>query len=119
MNDKQLGVDPSIQQLDGKPYIEITRDGQIERLILTELLKKQAMIAGRVTTCWRAYRAGDELKTSLIVKDSWQYEERPEEGELVKEERAKVCETSHGTIITRRCRLMGRMTIPPKMCERG
>jgi len=85
MNDKQLGVDPSIQQLDGKPYVEITRNGEIERLILTQLIKRQAVIAGRATTCWKAYRDGDESKESLIVKDSWQYEERPEEGELIKE----------------------------------
>ncbi|KAL8764940.1 MAG: hypothetical protein Q9209_007804 [Squamulea sp. 1 TL-2023] len=85
MNDKQLGCDPTIRQSDGKCYVEVSRAGQTERLILTKLIKKQALIAGRATTCWRAYRDGDELKTSLIVKDSWQYEERPEEGALIKE----------------------------------
>jgi len=85
MNDTQLGLDPTIQQADGKRYMEITRNYKIERLILTEDIKKQAVIVGRATACWRAYRDGDESEEPLVVKDSWQYEERPEEGELVKE----------------------------------
>ncbi len=85
MDDTQLGLDPTIQQSDGKRYMEITRNDKIERLILTEDIKKQAVIVGRATTCWRAYRDGDELEEPLVVKDSWQYEERPEEGELIKE----------------------------------
>jgi hypothetical protein len=84
MNDVQLGLDPTIRQSDSKCYVEITRNDQIERLILTRLIKKQAMIAGRATTCWKAYRDGDKSKESLIIKDSWQYEERSEEGELIK-----------------------------------
>ena len=85
MNDEQLGLDPTIQQPGGKRYVEITRNDQVERLVLTEEIIKQAVIVGRATTCWKAYRDGDELKEPLIVKDSWQYEERPEEGELIKE----------------------------------
>lgn len=85
MNDEQLGLDSTIQQLDGKPYVNITRNGKLERLILTKLIKKQTVIVGRGTTCWIAYRDGDESKEPLIVKDSWQYEERPEEGELLQE----------------------------------
>lgn len=85
MNDEQLGLDPTIQQLDDKRYVNITREGQVERLILTKLIKKQAMIVGRATTCWVAYRDGDKSKEPLIVKDSWQYEKRPEEGEILQE----------------------------------
>ncbi|KAI9758368.1 MAG: hypothetical protein M1835_000602 [Candelina submexicana] len=85
MNDEQLGLDPMIQQSDGKRNVEITRNDQVERFILTEEIKKQAVIVGRATTCWKAYRDGDELEEPLIIKDSWQYEERPEEGELIKE----------------------------------
>lgn len=85
MNDEQLGLDPTIQQSDSKRYVEITRSDQVERLILTEEIIKQVMIVGRATTCWKAYRDGDGLKEPLIVKDSWQYEERPEEGKLIKE----------------------------------
>ncbi len=85
MNDKQLGLDPTIQQSDSQRYVEITRDDQIERLFLTEEIRKQAVVAGRATACWRAYCDGDKSKEPLVVKDSWQYEERPEEGELIKE----------------------------------
>ena len=85
MSHEQLGLDPTIQQSDGKRYMDITRKDKIERLILTEDIKQQAVIVGRATTCWRAYRDGDESKEPLVVKDSWQYEERPEEGELIKE----------------------------------
>ena len=85
INDKQLGRDPTIQQSNGKRYIEVTRADQIERLFLTEEIRKQVAVAGRATTCWRAYCDGDDSKEPLVVKDSWQYEERPEEGELIKE----------------------------------
>ena len=85
MDDKQLGLDPTIQHSDGQRFVEITRDNQIERLILTKEIRKQAVIAGRATTCWRAYFDKDPSKESLVVKDSWQYEDRPEEGELIKE----------------------------------
>ena len=84
MNNEQLGLDPTIQQSDGKRYMEITRNGKIERLILTEDITKQAVIVGRATTCWRAYCNGDGSEEPLVVKDSWQYEERLEEGELIK-----------------------------------
>ena len=70
MNDKQLGLGPTIRQSNGKRYVEVTRNGEIERLVLTNIIKKQAMIDGRTTACWKAYRDGDE-STSLIVKDSW------------------------------------------------
>ena len=85
MNDKQLGLDSTIQGPERQRYMEITRNGQVERLILTAKIKKQAAIVSRATTCWRAYRDTDETKKPLIVKDSWQYEERPEEGLLIQE----------------------------------
>lgn len=85
MNDKQLGLDLTIQESDGRRYMEITRDGQCERLILTKKIKKQAVVVGRATTCWKAYCDKDQSKEPLLVKWSWQYEERSEEGELIKE----------------------------------
>ena len=85
MTDEQLGLDPTVQGPEGKRYIEITRDSQVERLILTKSIKKQAAIVARGTTCWRAYRDTDKTKKPLIVKDSWQYKERPEEGLLIEE----------------------------------
>lgn len=42
-------------------------------------------MAGRATTCWKAYRERDELRQPLVIKDSWQYPEREEEGELLRE----------------------------------
>ena len=85
MTDEQLGLDPTIQGSGGQQYVEITRNGQVERLVLTAMIKKQAAIVSRATTCWRAYRDTDHMKKPLIVKDSWQYEERPEEGLLIQE----------------------------------
>jgi hypothetical protein len=85
MDDEQLGFDPTIKQSDGKRYIEITRNDQVERLVLVENIRRHGAIVGRATTCWKAYREGDESRELLIVKDSWQYEKRPEEGELIKD----------------------------------
>lgn len=85
MNNKQLGLDPTIQQSDGQRYVDITRDDQVERLILTKEIRKQAVVVGRATTCWRANFDKGQSKEPLVIKDSWQYEERPEEGELIKE----------------------------------
>jgi Fungal protein kinase len=45
-------------------------------------------IAGRATTCWKAHREGDP-QTPLVVKDSWQYRERDEEGKLLCEATGK------------------------------
>jgi hypothetical protein len=85
MDEGQLGFDPSIKELDGQKYIEITRDGQKERLILDNLMRRAPSVVGRATTCWKAYRDGDESKAPLVVKDSWQYPERDQEGELLRE----------------------------------
>ncbi|KAE8151976.1 hypothetical protein BDV25DRAFT_80775 [Aspergillus avenaceus] len=85
MNDTQLGFDPSITSSGGKQFIEIVREGQSERLILDRLIRRAPCVAGRATTCWKAYREGDETSTPLVIKDSWQYPERGEEGKLLHE----------------------------------
>ena len=85
MTDEQLGLDPTIQVSEGKRYMEITRDGRAEKLVLAKIIKRQAVIVGRATTCWKAYRDTDKSKELLLVKDSWQCEERPEEGLLIQE----------------------------------
>ncbi|KEF50882.1 uncharacterized protein A1O9_13063 [Exophiala aquamarina CBS 119918] len=85
MNDEQLGFDPTIQESGGTRYIEITRNGQQERLVLDTLMRRAPSVVGRATTCWKAYRDGDESKAPLIIKDSWQYPERDQEGELIRE----------------------------------
>ncbi|KAH6952364.1 serine/threonine-protein kinase Sgk2 [Ilyonectria sp. MPI-CAGE-AT-0026] len=82
MNEDGLGFDPTIITSDGERYIEIERDGQTQRLIIDEVMKRAHCIAGRATTCWKAHRKEDP-QTPLVIKDSWQYTDRDEEGILV------------------------------------
>ncbi|KAJ2898011.1 hypothetical protein MKZ38_004229 [Zalerion maritima] len=85
MNDEQLGFDPTVKNSDGKRYIEIERDGETERIIIDALMKRAHCVAGRATTCWKGHLEGDESMRPLVIKDSWQYLEREEEGELLRE----------------------------------
>jgi hypothetical protein len=48
-----------------------------------ELIKRQRSVAGRATACWRG-SLGGESGGGLVIKDSWEFEERPE-GLLLKE----------------------------------
>ena len=80
MNDEQLGFDPTIHREDGKRWIEITREGKIERLFIEGKIRTHAAIIGRATSCWHASTGKGKR---LVIKDSWQYEERAEEGELL------------------------------------
>ncbi|MCJ1351308.1 MAG: hypothetical protein MMC33_001292 [Icmadophila ericetorum] len=82
MNEEELGFDPTILEEDAGRYTDIQRNGLVERLCLEELMQQQSSVAGRATTCWRGYVNPD---TQLVIKDSWEYEERPEEGLLLKE----------------------------------
>lgn len=84
MDRRQLGFDPTIVTVDGRRCIEIERDGRKERLVLDGMILGARCIAGRATTCWKAHLEGD-WSQSLVVKDSWQYPERDEEGELLRE----------------------------------
>ncbi|OOO03936.1 hypothetical protein OAory_01095770 [Aspergillus oryzae] len=85
MNDEQLGFDPSIMtSADGRRFIEISRNGRKERLVFDELVKPSSCVAGRATTCWRAHME-DGSNTPVVIKDSWQYPEREEEGKLLQE----------------------------------
>jgi len=85
LNEEQLGFDPTIILAGETRYIEIKRDSRTERLILDKVIKRVACVAGRATTCWSARREGDESQTPLVIKDSWQYPEREEEGRLLHE----------------------------------
>jgi hypothetical protein len=85
MNEEQLRFDPTIFELNGKHYIEITRNSRTERLVLVELMKRHPSVASRATTCWKAYCDGNKSKTILIIKDSWQYSEQGEEGVLLRD----------------------------------
>lgn len=85
MTEEQLGFDPSIKTVNGQPYIEITQSSRTERLILEELLQNRVAIVDRGTKCWKAYCDTDySRKRPFLVKDSWQHEDRIEEGLLMK-----------------------------------
>ncbi|KAF9730065.1 hypothetical protein PMIN01_11998 [Paraphaeosphaeria minitans] len=85
LNEEQLGFDATIVTDGNKQYIDIERNDCTERLIIDGVMKRTPCIAGRATTCWKAHREGDESKVPLVIKDSWQYPERDEEGELLRE----------------------------------
>ncbi|KMU76963.1 hypothetical protein CISG_06005 [Coccidioides immitis RMSCC 3703] len=83
MDQKQLGFDPTIVTVDGTRCIEIERNGEKELLVIDEVIGRAHCIAGRATTCWKVHRKGSS--TQLVVKDSWQYPERDEEGKFLSE----------------------------------
>ncbi|KAL2363317.1 hypothetical protein RJZ56_003744 [Blastomyces dermatitidis] len=83
MDQKQLGFDPTIVTMEGTRCIEIERNGEKELLVIDEVIGRAHCIAGRATTCWKVHRKGSS--TQLVVKDSWQYPERDEEGKFLSE----------------------------------
>ncbi|KAJ6168196.1 hypothetical protein N7497_001039 [Penicillium chrysogenum] len=84
MSEEDCGFDPTITIENGQRIIKIDHNGRTERLVLERLMKRAPCIAGRATTCWKAHREADP-GVPLVVKDSWQYTERDEEGELLQE----------------------------------
>ncbi|RVD81417.1 uncharacterized protein DFL_009282 [Arthrobotrys flagrans] len=80
----ELGFDSTIITSNGERYIEIERNGIQERLIIDKKMLRASCIVGRATTCWKAHWEGD-AKRPLVIKDSWQYMEREEEGDLLRE----------------------------------
>ncbi|KAJ6200008.1 hypothetical protein J3E72DRAFT_414557, partial [Bipolaris maydis] len=84
MNEAQLGFDPTIITIGDQRYIEIERENGKERLVIDKVIKRMPCVAGRATTCWKVHRE-EEPSMPLVVKDSWQYPEREEEGELLRE----------------------------------
>ena len=48
-------------------------------------MKQHSSVASRATTCWKAYCDEDKSKTTLVIKDSWQYPEWGEEGVLLRD----------------------------------
>ncbi|GKU10252.1 unnamed protein product, partial [Fusarium langsethiae] len=65
-------------------FIEINRNGSTERIIIDQVMQRARCIAGRATTCWKAHPER-QPQMLLVIKDSWQYPERDEEGELLRE----------------------------------
>ena len=86
MTNEQLGFDPTITSEGANRYMTITKEGKTERLVINDdVIKPYHSIIGRGTVCWKAHREGDKSKQLLVVKDSWQYPERDEEGEYLLE----------------------------------
>ncbi|KAF2731547.1 hypothetical protein EJ04DRAFT_579020 [Polyplosphaeria fusca] len=85
LSEEQLGFDPTVITAGDKRYMEIERDNQTERLVIDKVVKRVTCVAGRATTCLIAHREGDDSRTSLVIKDSWQFPERDEEGGLLRE----------------------------------
>ncbi|KAJ2990197.1 hypothetical protein NUW58_g3071 [Xylaria curta] len=84
MTEEDLGYDPTIRLVDGQQCIEITRKGRKEQLVIDGRIMRIPCVAGRATTCWKAHSKEDP-RTPLVIKDSWQYIERDEEGELLQD----------------------------------
>ncbi|KAH6628305.1 hypothetical protein F5144DRAFT_303988 [Chaetomium tenue] len=85
MSEEALGFDPTIRRgKDGQRLVTIKRNGLTERLVIDKTMKRAPCVAGRATTCWKAHREGNP-QDSFVIKDSWQYVEREEEGDLLKE----------------------------------
>jgi hypothetical protein len=83
MTNEQLRFDPTITVKGSNRYMTITKEGKTERLVVIDVIKRYHSIVGRGTICWKAHRERDESKQLLVVKDSWQYPERDEEGEYL------------------------------------
>ncbi|TGJ85252.1 hypothetical protein E0Z10_g3496 [Xylaria hypoxylon] len=84
MDDKALGFDPTIIKSEHQQYIEIRQDTKMERLILDKVIRSAHSIVGRATICWKAHFGEDKSKP-FVIKDSWQFPERDEEGELLQQ----------------------------------
>lgn len=83
-NEEQLGLDPTIITCGDKRCIEIQQEHGTERLVIDKLIKRVRCLAGRATTCWKVHPENDPA-TTLVVKDSWQFRERDQEGLLLRE----------------------------------
>ncbi|KAK3186834.1 hypothetical protein K4F52_004278 [Lecanicillium sp. MT-2017a] len=83
MSETDLGYDPTIITEGSKRYIDIERNGKKERIFIQRVMRRARCVAGRATTCWQAYSDTDPT-TPLVVKDSWQYTERADEGEMLR-----------------------------------
>ena len=88
MNEEELGFDPTITTANHERFIEIKRGDMTERIIIDEVMQRARCIAGRATTCWKAHSEG-RPEVPLVIKDSWQYPERVEEGDMLREATAK------------------------------
>ncbi|KAM3510064.1 hypothetical protein MY11210_006070 [Beauveria gryllotalpidicola] len=84
MNEEQLGFDPTIRTVNEQRFIDIKRNNASERIIIDQVMQRSRCIAGRATTCWKAHREG-QPEIPLVIKDSWQFSERDNEGDMLQE----------------------------------
>ncbi|KAM3510126.1 hypothetical protein MY11210_006043 [Beauveria gryllotalpidicola] len=84
LNEEELGFDPTSMSANQERFIEVNRNGSTERIIIDQVMQRARCIAGRATTCWKAHPE-TQPEVLLVVKDSWQYPERDEEGDLLRE----------------------------------
>ena len=85
MSEKQLGFDLTILKAEGRQYIEIEHNGQLERLVIDKMTKWAPCTAGHAKISWKAHREGDDFQTPLVFKDSLQFPECKEGGKLLRE----------------------------------
>lgn len=74
LDNTKLGFDPTIQKINGERCIDIERNGQKERMVIFELLRRDRVISGLATTCWAAYLQSNP-RNKFIVKDTWDVED--------------------------------------------
>ncbi|KAI0855407.1 serine/threonine-protein kinase Sgk2 [Xylaria cubensis] len=84
MNEEGLGFDPTFKNENGKRYIEVDQGDTKVRLIIDDVMHRAYCIAGRATTCWKAHPEGSPDST-LVIKDSWQYPDREQEGIMLRQ----------------------------------
>jgi hypothetical protein len=83
MVNDDLGFDPTIVRDGDRRYIPVMQGGVEQRLFIKKPIFRQACILGRATKCWKATLR--DSTTSFAIKDSWQYEGKGDEGELLME----------------------------------
>ncbi|KAK1451060.1 hypothetical protein CCUS01_11237 [Colletotrichum cuscutae] len=70
---------------DGLEFVSvIQRNGLKEQIVIDGVILRARCVAGRAVTCWKAHPKGHP-ETPLVIKVSWQYPERDEEGDLLRE----------------------------------
>jgi hypothetical protein len=85
MNASQTGFDPSIEtDGSGANYITIERNGVTERIVLKEVMVTTKAISSRGTTVWKGFVINGNERTRVVVKDTWQYTDRPDEGDMLR-----------------------------------
>jgi hypothetical protein len=81
MANDDLGFDPTVVRDGDRRYVPVMQDGVEQRLFIEKTISRQACILGRATTCWKVTLR--DRATSFAIKDSWQYEGKDDEGELL------------------------------------